>query len=98
MAKQAAKNHSSRWLLSNLALLACVVMTAMSVIETTHLCRQRYALLQELQSREWGMQENWSRLLLEESTWAAHHRVEKISREKLAMRVPSTTDTRVVVR
>jgi cell division protein FtsL len=89
---------SPRWSLINAGLLLAVIWTAVTVIDTTHLCRQHYAQLQALQSEEWNMQENWSRLLLEESTWAAHHRVQKLAQEKLAMRAPAVADIKVVLR
>ncbi len=89
---------SDRWPLLNAVLLLAVVWTAVTIVDTTHLCRQHYAQLQTLQSAEWDMQENWSRLLLEESTWAAHHRVEKLAQEKLAMRAPTVDDMKVVLR
>jgi cell division protein FtsL len=98
MSAKQAPTVFQHWPMFNLGLLLCVVWTAVSVIETTHLCRLQYARLQALQTEEWGMQENWSRLLLEESTWAAHHRVEKLAGEKLAMRAPTAADMKVVLR
>ncbi len=89
---------SGRWPLLNAGLLLAVVWTAVTVVDTTHLCRQHYARLQALQSAQWDMQENWSRLLLEESTWAAHHRVEELAQEKLAMHAPSVAEMKVVLR
>ena len=89
---------SRRWPPLIAALLMAVMWTAVSVVDTTHLCRQHYARLQALQSQEWDMQENWSRLLLEESTQAAHDRVEKLAQEKLAMHAPTVANMKVVVR
>ena len=76
------------WLVVNGTLLLAVLVSATSVIETTHQCRLQYARLQELQSLEWDLLANWRQLLLEEGTWAAHYRVEKVAREQLAMRPP----------
>ena len=86
-AKRRAKNTRG-WLVLNALLTVAVLSTAVAVVETTHQCRLQYARLQDLQSREWNLQENWSRLLLEESTWAAPHRVEKVAREELSMHPP----------
>jgi cell division protein FtsL len=56
-----------------------------------------YARLQGLQSAQWDMQEQWGRLLLEQSTWAAHHRVEQLARKQLGMHLPVVTELQVVL-
>ena len=43
------------------------------------------------------MQEQWGRLLLEQSTWAAHHRVEQLARRELDMRLPKAAELNVVM-
>jgi cell division protein FtsL len=43
------------------------------------------------------MQEHWGRLLLEQSTWAAHHRVERLARKQLGMRLPEAHELEVVL-
>jgi len=85
------------WPLLNLALLFAVAATSVSIIQTSHHCRQMYAQLQQMQSSQWDMQEQWGRLLLEQSTWAAHHRVEQIARKQLGMQLPDITELQVVL-
>ena len=70
--------------------------SAVAIIDTSHRCRQHYAQLQELETRQWNMQEQWGRLLLEQSTWAAHYRVEQLARSELHMRLPQAAELRVV--
>jgi cell division protein FtsL len=84
------------WWYLNLALAAALLSTAVSIIDTSHQCRQHYARLQALETRQWHMQEQWGRLLLEQSTWAAHHRVEQLARRELGMRLPGVEELRVV--
>ena len=84
------------WRYVNFALVAAVMASAVAIIETSHQCRQYYARLQSLESRQWNMQEQWGRLLLEQSTWAAHNRVEKLARRELGMRLPQADELRVV--
>ena len=72
----------------NLAAVALVLLSAFAVIYSTHACRQLYAQLQVLESSQWGLQEDYGRLLLEESAWASHHRVEKVARAELQMIEP----------
>ena len=84
------------WYALNLSLAAAAIFTAVSVVETSHYCRAMYTRLQDLQSAQWDMQEQWGRLLLEQSTWAAHHRVEQLARKELGMRLPVVTELQVV--
>jgi len=42
------------------------------------------------------LQEDYGRLLLEQSTWASHHRVEKVARKDLGMRAPDLARYTVV--
>jgi cell division protein FtsL len=76
---------------------ALVLTTALSIVQASHLCRQHYARLQALDTEQWQMQEQWGRLLLEQSTWASHHRVERLARKELGMRLPSPGELEVVL-
>lgn len=79
------------WLLS-----ALVVLNALGVVYSSHVCRSFYADLQELESTKWLLQEDYSRLLLQNSTLASPHRVSVIAREDLKMRLPELDAARVV--
>ena len=79
-----------------LSLLTLVVVSAVFVILTTHQSRQLFAELQKQQSRSWLLEEDWGRLLLEQSTWAAHHRVEKMASTELDMLVPEFSQIKLV--
>ena len=85
------------WAVAGATLAAAVLGSALSIIEVSHRCRDDYARLQSLETARWRMQEQWGRLLLEQSTWAAHHRVEKLARKELGMRLPSTDELEVVL-
>ncbi len=95
--KPAANRPAPGWMVVNLGLLVAVVATAVSIVGASHQCRQAYASLQALQSSQWDMQEQWGKLLLEQSTWAAHHRVEQLARKELDMRLPRASELQVVV-
>jgi len=84
------------WL--NAAALALILVSAFAVIHSTHACRTLYAQLQVLESSQWYLQEDYGRLLLEHSTWASHHRVEKVARGDLEMRAPDLAQLKVVPR
>ncbi|MEE4191199.1 MAG: cell division protein FtsL [Halieaceae bacterium] len=84
------------WVVLNLVLVLAIVSTAVSIVGASHHCRQAYARLAALQTGQWNMQEQWGKLLLEQSTWAAHHRVEQLARRELGMRLPKAAELDVV--
>lgn len=75
-----------------------LLASAFAVIHSTHACRELYTQLQTLEARQWHLQEDYGRLLLEESTWASHYRVEKVARGELGMAEPDLGRYKVVVR
>jgi cell division protein FtsL len=82
----------------NASVLALVLVSSFAVIHSTHACRELYASLQELESSQWYLQEDHGRLLLEQSTWASHYRVEKVARGELGMQAPQMDGVRVLLR
>ena len=76
--------------------LALMLLSSFAVIHSSHACRKLYAELQTLESTQWHLQEEYGRLLLEQSTWASHYRVEKVARTDLGMVAPSLDKFRVI--
>ncbi len=95
MSRGADSASRRQWLLLGLT-AALLVGSAFGVIRSTHACRELYAELQSLEATRWHLQEDYSRLLLEQSTWASHHRVEKVAGGELGMRAPDLESYRVV--
>ena len=79
----------------NAAALGLVVVCSFSVIQASHACRQLYAQLQILEAERWYMEEDYGRLLLEQSTWASHHRVETVAVSELGMAPPAIANVKV---
>lgn len=69
-------------------LVALVVSSSLGVVAAQHQARKLYSELEREQARARGLEVEWGQLQLEQSTWAAHGRVEKLARDKLGMRVP----------
>ena len=91
------KAKSGRQLLwLNAGTLVLILASTFGVIISTHSCRAMYAKLQELESSQWYLQEDYGRLLLEHSTWASHYRVEKVAQDELGMQAPGLAQLRVV--
>lgn len=78
------------------ALFVIVIMSALAVIYSTYKSRQLLSELQQAHRSEIFLEERWGRLLLEQSTWASHVRVEEVAISKLGMKVPDSSDIRVV--
>ena len=95
-AKQGGQRGSRQLLICNAALLLLIVASAFAAIYSTHACRALYAQLQALESSQWYLHEDYGRLVLEQSTWASHYRVEKVARNELEMAAPDMAMYKVV--
>lgn len=84
---------SSGWLLT---VWGITLVTALAVPYSAHWSRQLLnELAAEMLQRE-KAQAEWGRLVLEQSTWTAHHRVESIATRQLGMRVPEPNEVILV--
>jgi cell division protein FtsL len=77
-------------------LLVAVIVSSMAVIYTKHISRSEFIALQKLEKQRDQLNEEWGKLLLEQSTWANPGRVEQQARLRLNMLVP-TADMTVVI-
>lgn len=67
-----------------LVLLAC----AIAVVSARHQARTLFVELQSAQREARALDIEWGRLLLEQSTWAMHSRIEVVARYHLNMATP----------
>ena len=93
----AAPASSTALVWTNAGYVCLIVASAFWVIQSSHACRQLYAQLQILEVSRWYMEEDFGRLLLEQSTWASYHRIEQVAGRELNMQPPAITDLRVIV-
>lgn len=73
-------------------------MSAFGVVFTKHLTRQLFTQLQSLEQEAESLQIEWGQLLLEQGTWAADARIERVAKERLQMRVPESQHIVVIAR
>jgi cell division protein FtsL len=73
----------------NLILLVVALICALATVTASHRARKLFIGLENEQKRMRELDVEWSQLQLEQSTWANHARVERIARDKLAMRTPA---------
>lgn len=79
-----------------LLLFIAVLVSAIGVSYSAHWNRQLLnSLYAELSVRD-KAQAEWGRLILEQSTWTAHSRIEALATEQLHMRIPSAAEVRMV--
>ena len=94
MAALSSGRHRSGWLLPLLWL--AVMLSALSVVFVSHLCRQLYNELAKLEQEANALQVEWGRYLLEQSSWASLSRVEQLAKSKLQMREPEPSEIVIV--
>ncbi len=70
-------------------LVALVVSSAFGVVSAQHQARKLFFELEREQARAHDLEVEWGQLQLEQSTWAAHARVERFARDRLGMAVPA---------
>jgi len=73
-----------------------VIVSALSVVYVSHLCRQLYNELAKLEQEANALQVEWGRYLLEQSSWASLSRVEQMAISELNMRVPEPSEIVIV--
>ncbi|MBD9482389.1 cell division protein FtsL [Pseudomonas sp. PDM14] len=79
-----------------LVLFVGVLLSAIGVSYSAHWNRQLLnSLYTELSVRD-KAQAEWGRLVLEQSTWTAHNRIETLATEQLKMRIPEPSEVTMV--
>ena len=77
-------------------LVLSVVISALALVYSTHRGRDLFNELQQQQRREWALDEDWERLLLEQGTLAAYERVSQTAEKRLDMVTPDPAAVRVI--
>ena len=77
-------------------LVLLVIVSALALIYSTHRSRELFNEWQQQQRREWALDEDWERLLLEQGTLAAYERVSQSAESKLNMVMPDPVAIRVI--
>jgi cell division protein FtsL len=77
-------------------LLVLLILCAISVITSQHQARKLFGELESAQSAGKRLDDEWTQLQLEQSTWATNKRVEAVASRQLGMRAPDPATTVVV--
>ncbi len=73
-----------------------VLVSALGVVASTHQVRKQVDQLEILRREATQLQVEWGQYLLEQSTWAAYGRVERIAADELNLRIPDAGQVVVV--
>ncbi|MBM4227416.1 MAG: cell division protein FtsL [Gammaproteobacteria bacterium] len=71
---------------------ALVFLSALQVVTTRYETRLLVMALQALKTQRDDLEREWTQLLLEQSTWSTHGRVETLARSKLNMILPRAAE------
>ena len=80
----------------NLLLLAAVEASALALVSSRHQSRKLYNELSVEIAAAKRFDEEMGRLQIEQSSWSTPSRIERVAREKLAMRLPDLERTRIL--
>ena len=80
----------------NMLLLALLMLCAIGVITSQHRARRIFGELEAEQATAKKLDEEFTQLRLEQSTWATNKRVEALASKSLGMRLPESGTTVVV--
>ena len=78
-------------------LLLAVIASAVAVVQTHHVRRSLFVELDAVEAQRDRLQVEWGRLQIEQSTWAASERIERIAAEKLDLHLSRAGATVLVV-
>ncbi|MHB8424207.1 MAG: cell division protein FtsL [Gammaproteobacteria bacterium] len=77
-------------------LIVAVFLSALAVIDARNENRMLFARLQQLRQQRDQINVEWGQLLLEQSTWSTHARIEQVATRKLGMVMPQHVEIVVV--
>ncbi|CAM4119998.1 cell division protein FtsL [Pseudoalteromonas byunsanensis] len=80
-----------------LFLLLSIFVTALAVVQVTHLTRAQLISQDELLQQRDELDLEWRYLLVEEEFYSQHARIEEIAKTQLNMKRPTSKDEQVVV-
>jgi cell division protein FtsL len=80
----------------NVLLLVVLIGCALGVVTSQHQARKRFIELESGQALATRLNEEFTQLQLEQSTWATHKRVESVASRQLGMRMPDPASTVVI--
>lgn len=88
--------NSNKYILITIFLLLSNFFVSISVIYVRHINRTSMAELQKLVSEQDAIYQEWTQLLLEQSTLTSYNIVDKVAYKNLGMRPPNWNETKLI--
>lgn len=89
---------TNKYLLLTILLLALNFICSLSIIYVRHLNRISMGQLHLLATKQDALYQEWTQLLLEQSTLTSYNRVDKIANNNLAMHTPNWDEIKLIVK
>ena len=77
-------------------LVVMLLFSAVIVVSVTHENRMLVGTFQNALNYQQELQVEWGQLMIEQSTWAAHRRIENLATKELHMELPLSQDVVIV--
>ena len=87
---------SIKGVIVTLMLSLVLVMSAIGVVQSSHISRQLFTEQAILLDRNDQLQLEWAQLLLEQSAWSSPNRLESVASQKLGMRPPEAEEIQLI--
>jgi len=92
------KEHSKQPVAMTLLFAAACVISALAIVHSKHESRKLFVELERLTAEGDKLNIEWGQLQIEQSTWAAHGRIERVALEELSLSRPQSTEIFVIER
>jgi cell division protein FtsL len=89
---------SNQPFLLTMVLASVCVVSALAIIYTKHESRKLFVELERLTTERDQLNIEWGQLQIEQSTWAAHARIERVALDELSLVRPQATEIFVIER
>lgn len=84
--------------LSSVVLALLILLSLLGIVAARQASRELFIALQQAQSLHFKLDTEWGQLQLEQSTLAAHGRIDALARERLGMAAPAVNGIVVIRR
>lgn len=88
--------NSNKFVIITIMLLVLNFVSSLTVIYIRHLNRMSMAHLQKLVNEQDIIYQEWTQLLLEQSTLASYNRVDEMVRKNLQMHLPNNNEISLI--
>lgn len=94
--KKVINKNNNKYILITIVLIISNFICAVGVIYTRHINRTNLIELNNLVQEHDSLYQEWTQLVLEQSTLKSYNRIDRLARNNLNMREPKWSETRII--